>query len=99
MNSINNLVHLCIKNKKNKTIVLLVTLFAFLFSVYLLPLEIVKAKMLPGKDSNTFTVYVDLPTGSSIYQTKKVTDGVVSVLQKEKEVLDSEVFLGNFFSS
>ncbi|ADG92472.1 acriflavin resistance AcrB/AcrD/AcrF family protein [Arcobacter nitrofigilis DSM 7299] len=94
MNSINNLVHLCIKNKKNKTIVLLVTLFAFLFSVYLLPLEIVKAKMLPGKDSNTFTVYVDLPTGSSIYQTKKVTDGVVSVLQKEKEVLDSEVFLG-----
>ena len=94
MNSINNLVHLCIKNKKNKTIVLLVTLFAFLFSVYLLPLEVVKAKMLPGKDSNTFTVYVDLPTGSSIYETKKVTDGVVGVLQKEKEVLDSEVFLG-----
>jgi multidrug efflux pump subunit AcrB len=94
MNSIKNLVHLCIKNKKNKTIVLLVTLFAFLFSVYLIPLEIVKAKMLPGKDSNTFTVYVDLPTGSSIYQTKKVTDGVVGVLQKEKEVLDSEVFLG-----
>ncbi|RXJ84552.1 efflux RND transporter permease subunit [Arcobacter sp. CECT 8985] len=94
MNSIKNLVHLCIKNKKNKTIVLLATLFAFLFSVYLLPLEVVKAKMLPGKDSNTFTVYVDLPTGSSIYQTKKVTDGVVSVLQKEKEVLDSEVFLG-----
>ncbi|RXJ81775.1 efflux RND transporter permease subunit [Arcobacter sp. F2176] len=94
MNSINNLVHLCIKNKKNKTIILLVTLFAFLFSVYLLPLEVVKAKMLPGKDSNTFTVYVDLPTGSSIYQTKKVTDGVVGVLQKEKEVLDSEVFLG-----
>ena len=94
MNSINNLVHLCIKNKKNKTIVLLVTLFAFLFSIYLLPLEVVKAKMLPGKDSNTFTVYVDLPTGSSIYETKKVTDGVVGVLQKEKEVLDSEVFLG-----
>lgn len=94
MNSIKNLVHFCIKDKKNKTIVLLVTLFAFLFSVYLIPLEIVKAKMLPGKDSNTFTVYVDLPTGSSIYQTKKVTDGVVGVLQKEKEVLDSEVFLG-----
>ncbi|MGB5919439.1 efflux RND transporter permease subunit [Arcobacter sp.] len=94
MNSIKNLVHFCIKDKKNKTIVLLVTLFAFLFSVYLIPLEIVKAKMLPGKDSNTFTVYVDLPTGSSIYQTKKVTDGVVDVLQKEKEVLDSEVFLG-----
>lgn len=94
MKSIENLVRLCIKDKKNKRIVLLLTLFAFLGSVYLIPLEIVKAKMLPGKDSNTFNIYVDLPSGSSVSQTKNVTDEIVKILQVEKEILDVEVFLG-----
>ncbi len=94
MISIRAFVTWSIKSKTNKAIVLLMTLFSFLLAVYLLPLQVVKAKMLPGKDSNTFNIYVDLNSGSSIAQTKKVTDKIVSVLQKEKEILDIEVFLG-----
>ncbi len=92
--SIKPIITWCINSTFNKTVVLLMTLVSFLLAVYLLPLEIVKAKMLPGKDSNTFTIYVDLKSGSSIFQTKKVTDKIVRILQKEEEILDIEVFLG-----
>jgi multidrug efflux pump subunit AcrB len=53
------------------------------------------AKMLPGKNNDTYSVYVDLPTASSIEQTQKVTECVVNILQKEPEALDMEVFLGS----
>lgn len=81
-------------HKSKKLMVLLITLLAFILSVLMLPTELVLAKMLPGKNNNTFNIYVDLPTGSSIMQTKKVTDCVVQVLQHEREVTDVEVFLG-----
>ncbi len=70
------------------------TLGAFLFSVALIPTELVLAKMLPGKNNDTYSVYVDLPGGSSIEQTREVSECVVGVLQHEPEALDAEVFLG-----
>lgn len=50
--------------------------------------------MLPGKNNDTYTVYLDLANGSSIEQTRHVSECVVNVLQKEPEALDTEVFLG-----
>jgi multidrug efflux pump subunit AcrB len=94
MLNIKNIVTLCLENKKNKNMVLLITLFLFLASVALIPLEFVKAKMLPEKNANTFSIYVDLPNGSSVAQTKNITDMMVKILQKEKEITDIEVFLG-----
>ncbi|MFA7084914.1 MAG: efflux RND transporter permease subunit [Arcobacteraceae bacterium] len=94
MINIKSFVSLCIKDKKNKNIVLLSTLALFLIAVSFIPLGWVKAKMLPDKNANTFTVYVDLPNGSSIAQTKIVTQKVVQILQQEEEVIDIEVFLG-----
>jgi multidrug efflux pump subunit AcrB len=58
------------------------------------PTEIVKAKMLPGKNNDTFNIYVKLPTGSSIQQTQHVTQCVSNYIIKEKEVHDTEIFLG-----
>lgn len=81
--------------KKNMWKVLGITLGMFIFSVMLIPTELVLAKMLPGKDSNTFNVYIDLPEGSSVSQTKKVSQCVVGILQQEKEVTDIELFLGS----
>lgn len=79
-------------SKKKK--VLWGTLIAFIFSVALIPTELVLAKMLPGKNNDTYSVYIDLPNGSSIEQTRQVSDCVVGVLQNEPEALDAEVFLG-----
>jgi multidrug efflux pump subunit AcrB len=58
------------------------------------PTKMVLAKMLPGKSANTFSVYVDTPTGSSIAQTKKVSSCVIDFLKKESEVMNIELFLG-----
>lgn len=84
-----------IENPLHSKLVLVLTFVLFVISVLMVaPTEIVLAKMLPGKNNDTFTVYVTLPEGSSVYQTKQVTDCVMSYVQKEKEVLNSEVFLG-----
>lgn len=74
--------------------ILLGTLAAFILSVGMIPTEIVLAKMLPGKNNDTYSIYIDLPEGSSIQQTQKVSECVVGYIHKEKEALDLEVFLG-----
>ncbi|HIP14549.1 MAG TPA: efflux RND transporter permease subunit [Sulfurimonas autotrophica] len=84
-----------IQSSAQRKFILLGTLMAFILSILLIaPTEIVKAKMLPGKNNDTFNIYVKLPTGSSIQQTQQVTQCVSSYITKEKEVLDTEVFLG-----
>lgn len=84
-----------IQSSTQRKVILIGTLVAFILSVMMIaPTNMVLAKMLPGKNNDTFTVYIDLPNGSSIEQTKQVSDCVVGFVQKEKEVLDTEVFLG-----
>ena len=84
-----------IQNSAKRKLVLIGTLIAFILSVLMIaPTKMVLAKMLPGKNNDTFNIYVNLPNGSSIEQTKAVTDCVVGFIQKEKEILDTEVFLG-----
>ncbi|MCK4973918.1 MAG: efflux RND transporter permease subunit, partial [Sulfurimonas sp.] len=84
-----------IQSPIQRKIILIGTLVAFLLSIAMIaPSKMVLAKMLPGKNNDTFTIYTTLVEGSSIQQTKKVTDCVVGLVQKEKEVRDLEVFLG-----
>jgi len=84
-----------IQSPAKRNFILIGTLFGFLLSIAMIaPTKMVLAKMLPGKNNDTFTIYTTLVEGSSIQQTKKVTDCVVSFVQKEKEVKDLEVFLG-----
>jgi len=83
-----------LEKKGLKNLVIIATLIALVGSVAMIPTKIVLAKMLPGKSANTFSVYVDLPTGSSIEETKKVTECVVDILKKEKEVTDIETYFG-----
>ncbi len=77
-----------------KFLVIVLTLALLAASVMTFPTKIVLAKMLPGKSANTYSVYIDLPTGSSIEETKEINECVVSVLKKEKEVINIESFLG-----
>jgi multidrug efflux pump subunit AcrB len=88
------LVYNILVSPKKKKLVLLLTFLAFLGSVFMFPTNIVLAKMLPGKSTNTFSIYVDLPNGSSFEENQKVNQCIVSLLQNEKEVRDIEVFSG-----
>ncbi|MCV6608426.1 MAG: efflux RND transporter permease subunit, partial [Campylobacterales bacterium] len=84
-----------IESRTQKLIVLAFTLFLFGFSIYMIaPSQLVKAKMLPGKDSDSFSVYVDLPKNSSSKKTKEVTDCISSSLMKESAVESISVFIG-----
>ncbi|WP_457748339.1 efflux RND transporter permease subunit [Sulfurimonas sp.] len=84
-----------IQSSAQRKFILITTLIAFIISIIMIaPTEIVKAKMLPGKNNDTFNIYVKLPTGSSIQQTQQVTQCVSSYVIKEKELLNTEVFLG-----
>ncbi len=84
-----------IQSATQRKIILFGTLIAFILSILMIaPTKMVLAKMLPGKNNDTFNIYVTLANGSSIEQTKQVTECVSSFIVQEEEVLNSEVFLG-----
>lgn len=89
------LVYKGVQSSFQRKIILFGTLIALILSVLMIaPSKMVLAKMLPGKNNDTFNVYVTLASGSSIEQTQEVTSCVSSFIVQEKEVLDTEVFLG-----
>ena len=94
MKGLENFIYTILGSKKKKRMVILLTALAFFGTLMMFPTKLVLAKMLPGKSDNTFSVYVDTPTGSSIEQTKKVSECVAEILKDEKEVMNLELFLG-----
>ncbi len=87
-------VYKIVTSKAKHRLIGFVVLGFLIFSLAMIPLEIVLAKMLPSKSANTFSVYVDTATNSTIAQTKEVVECVASVFKKEKAVLHMEMFLG-----
>ena len=83
-----------LNSKFKKRLVIAVVLLTLMGSIMMIPSKLVLAKMLPGKSANTFTIYVDTPTNSSIKQTEAVTTCIVDFLKREKEITDMEVYLG-----
>lgn len=83
-----------LRSQAKKRLILLETLVAFILTILLIPTGIVEVKMLPGKNNDTFSIYIDLPEGSSIEQTKSVCDCVSNYIRPEKNVKNAEVFLG-----
>ncbi len=88
------LIYSILNSKFKKFLVLFITLLAFVGSIMMLPSKLVLAKMLPGKSANTYSIYVDTPTGSSVELTHMVTQCIDGILQKEKEVVNIETYLG-----
>jgi len=94
MGGLEKLVYTILDSKTKKTLVIVLTAVAFFASLLMFPSKLVLAKMLPGKSDNTFSIYIDTPTGSSIKQTEEVSQCVINVLKSEKEVMNLELFLG-----
>ena len=94
MKNLESFIYAILDSKAKKKLVVILTAAAFFLSLLMFPTKLVLAKMLPGKSDNTFSIYVDTPTGSSIEQTKEVSGCVIDVLKKENEVMNIELFLG-----
>lgn len=89
-----SIIYAILNDKKKSYLVYLITAALFFGSIALLPLEIVKAKMLPGKDSDSFSIYIDLPQGSAKAKTAEVATCVSNELKKMDEVTAISTFLG-----
>ncbi len=87
-------VYKIVSSRKNRWLVTLIVLFSMVGAVMMLPTKMVKAKMLPGKSANTFTIYIDTATNASIEETKRVSSCVVEYMKREKEVLNMSIYLG-----
>ena len=94
MKNLESLIYNILESKAKKRLVIILTAAAFFLSLLMFPTKLVLAKMLPGKSDNTFSIYVDTPTGSSIEQTKEMSSCVISFLKKEAEIMNIELFLG-----
>ena len=94
MKGLEKFIYTILGSKTKKRMVLILTALAFVLSLMMFPTKLVLAKMLPGKSDNTFSVYIDTPTGSSIEQTNKVSQCVIDILKDEKEIKNMELFLG-----
>jgi len=95
MHKLEDLVYSILNDKKKKFLVIILTLVALVLSILMIPVDLVKARMLPGKSANTISIYVDTPTGSSKEETKKVSQCVIDILKKEKEITDMELYIGD----
>ncbi len=82
-----------IQSPTKSLMVYLTTLILFILSIATFPTEIIKAKMLPSKDSDSFSVYVDLEDGSSTKQTKEVTSCISEKLITKNIVTNVSVFI------
>ena len=87
-------VYSILSSKISKALIIIITFLAFLGSIYMIaPSKMVLAKMLPGKSANTYSVYIDTPSGSSVTQTKAVAKCVTDILKKKKRLEILSYFL------
>ena len=82
-----------LNSKRKINLIYLITLILFILSILTFPTKIVKAKMLPNKDSDSFSIYLDLKDGSSKYETKEVVDCIVKNLQDEENITNISAFI------
>ena len=83
-----------LQSNKKSFLVYLITFILFVLSVLTFPTHITKAKMLPSKDSDTFSIYVDLKDGSSIAQTKQVVQCITKNIQNDENITNISAFMG-----
>ena len=89
-----NLINPLITSTPKRIIFFTVLILALIISMALPIYKIVLFKMLPSANKNTFNITIDMPVGTSIDVTKKVSDCVANILSKEPEIHDFEQFIG-----
>lgn len=64
-------------------------------SVMLVPLKLVRMKMLPFDNKNEFQVVLDMPEGTPVEETRKVITEITDYLVTVPEVKDIEMYVGS----
>lgn len=90
---IENFLNKTLNSSKYKFWVIFIVMALFVISLILIPLKTVQVKMLPNKDTNTFTIYIDTDTNSNIDYTKQISQCVIDNIKNDKNILNLELFL------
>lgn len=91
---IESFVYNLLQSPVKKFIVLFIMFAILVSSVMLVTSMMVKVKLLPQSLADNFTIYIDLPEGKSIYETKEVTSCILKYLKDEEIITDMSVFYG-----
>lgn len=89
-----NYVRPMLRERKKRYMFMFAVIGLFFLSLALPAVGLVKAKMLPASNVNTFNITVDLPTSASLEESKKTVECVENVLKGEKDIRDFESFVG-----
>ena len=89
-----NVVLSILNSKKKIFLIYFITLVLFILTILSFPTNILKAKMLPDKDSDSFSIYIDLKDGSSKFETKEVVNCVVKNLEENENITNISAFIG-----
>ncbi|MFI5103564.1 MAG: efflux RND transporter permease subunit, partial [Terriglobales bacterium] len=83
-----------INNGKRRLIFLAGVVVLLLAACTLVPLKMVRVKMLPFDNKSEFQVVVDMPDGTTLEQTTRVSQELARYLAKQPEVLNYQIYSG-----
>jgi multidrug efflux pump subunit AcrB len=83
-----------IADKKKRLVFFVGVVVLLLGAVMFIPLKLVKMKMLPFDNKSEFQVIVDMPDGSTLEQTTRVSQALGEYLSRQPEVMNFQIYAG-----
>jgi multidrug efflux pump subunit AcrB len=83
-----------LKSRRNRLLFFTGVIVLFLISVALVPMGLVRVKMLPFDNKSELQVVVNMPDGTPLEQTSRVAQALGTELGKQPEVLNYQVYAG-----
>src|SRR5674476_136835 len=83
-----------IASGRNRALFFVVVIALLLLSAALVPLGLVRVKMLPFDNKSELQVIVNMPDGTPLEQTARVAQALGSELARQPDVLDYQVYAG-----
>ena len=90
-----NIIINILNNKRKRFYILLSSVLLVILSFSMLyPFSVLDFKVLPPKDSNSFSVYIDLPENATIKNTKKAVQCVENILETIPQIQNLQTYYG-----
>jgi multidrug efflux pump subunit AcrB len=83
-----------IRSSRNRALFFIGVVVLFLVSVALVPLGLVRVKMLPFDNKSELQVVINMPDGTPLEQTARVAQALGSELGRQPDVLNYQVYAG-----
>src|SRR5579875_695098 len=83
-----------IRSARNRWIFLGSVVLLLLAAVALVPLKLVLVKMLPFDNKSEFQIIVNMPDGTTLAQTTRVTEALGNYLSRQRQVVNYQIYSG-----